>query len=278
MSERLRLAEHFIDTHGRAAARALEELPAEIAGSLIDAIADPLSLSSLKNMLPYHAARCLVAMAPDAGSKYLASLAPRDAAAILRHMEARAAEERVALLPKRQALRVSLIMGYPQSLVGAWMDPLALTLPVTGTVGDARTRLRNEGYEHSVVFIVDDENRVRGSVSLVELLLRADDATSLSTLMVDEFDFLLASSTLERALDDKGWFGADILPVIDRGGGIIGVLRFGVLRRALIRSPGVEQEQDEVGGLLGISEACYLGLADLLAVSLATEHDETAPS
>jgi Mg/Co/Ni transporter MgtE len=273
MSERLQLAAHFIGNHGQPAARALEALPADIAGSLIDTISDPLSLAALKSMLPYHAAKCISALAPAAGSKYLAALPPREAAAILRHTKEASRKDLIDLLPRRQAVRVSLILGYPQSLVGAWMDPLTLSLPTTSTVADAKKRITNEGYDHGTVFIVDENNKVRGSVSLVHLLLQAKDDIPLSALREDVPDALHGSLTLERAFDAKGWSGNDVLPVIDRNDRFIGVLRYAELRRALIKPSIAAHAADGGDNLLGITEACYLGLADLMATTLAEDRD-----
>jgi len=276
MSERLQLAEHFVASHGKSAARALEELPADIAGCLIDTISDPMSLSALKSMLPYHAAKCITAIPAPAGSKYLAAMPPRDAASILRHTDEVSRKNLIDLLPRRQAVRVSLILGYPQSLVGAWMDPLTPSLPVSNIVADAKKRIANAGYDHSIVFIVDDDNKVRGSVSLARLLLRAKDDMSLSTLMENGPRGVLASTSLERAFADQGWAAYDTLPVIDRNERFIGVLRYAELRAALTRPSIANRTAGGGDDLLGITEACYLGLADLMAATLADDHGAAA--
>jgi Mg/Co/Ni transporter MgtE len=275
MSERLQLAEHFIQSHGQNAARALESMPPDIAGGLIDTISDPLSVAALKTMLPYNAAKCILAMSPTSGSKYLASLTVREAAAILRHTDVESRKNLIDLLPRQKAIRVALILGYPQSLVGAWIDPIAMSLPITGNVADARLRIANEGYDHSTIFMVDDTNRIRGSVSLVQLLLQAQDEVSLSALSQNVPGTLRASMTLENAFDSKGWSEADLLPVTDREDRFIGVLRYADLRRALTK-PSIAVRAAEGGdNLLGITEACYLGLADLMATTLADNRDGT---
>ena len=276
MSERLQLAEHFIDSHGRNAARALEAMPAEVAGGVIDTISDPLSVQALKVMLPYHAARCVLAMPADSGSKYLAALTVREAAAILRHTGEEARKNLLDLLPRQRAVRVALILGYPQSLVGSWMDPITLSLPITGTVADARTRIKNEGYSHGTIFVVDDGNRIRGSISLVRLLLQAREEESLSALMQTAVEPVRASMTLERAFDAAGWLENDLLPVTDRDDRFIGVIRYAELRRALAKPSIADRAAERGDNLMGITEACYLGLADLLATTLADNRDDAA--
>ena len=87
----------------------------------------------------------------------------------------------------------------------------------------------SEGYDYGCVFIVDDENRIRGSISLTQILFQAEDGISLSALVQDVGGAIRASATLERALEAKEWSETDLLPVADRDDRFIGVLRYAEL-------------------------------------------------
>ena len=113
MSERLRLAEHFIKTHGQDAARALEELPPDIAGSLIDRVSDPLSMAALKALFPYRSAKVISAMPPESASRYLAALPAREAAAILRHTDRLLRTKLIDLMPRQKIHSRLLGSGLP---------------------------------------------------------------------------------------------------------------------------------------------------------------------
>ena len=271
MSERIAFAEHFIQTHSQNAARVMEELSAEVVGSFIEAIPDSISLSVLTSMLPYHAAKCLETIPRDTAAKYLAQLNPKQAASILRQSIEATRTELIHSLPRLQASRLSRLLSYPRTLVGAWMDPVILSLRVETRVGEAKKRIFTEKYDYRIIFTVDIDNRVVGSVFLVELLKFSKDQASINDITQSTVNPIFASTTLDRAINADGWSDSDVLPVIDREEKLVGVLRFADLREALNRpSPDVHASTDS-NNLLGITEFCCLRLADLIVTTLAKE-------
>ncbi len=274
MSERIAFAEHFIQTHSQTAARVLEEISDEAVGNFIGAIPDSISLSVLTSMLPYHAAKCLETMPRDTAAKYLAQLNPKQAASILRQSIEATRAELIHSLPRLQASRLSRLLSYPQTLVGAWMDPVILSLPVETRVGEAKKRIFTEKYDYRIIFTVDIDNRVVGSVSLVELLKFSKDQASINDITQSTVNPIFASATLDRAINADGWSDSDVLPVIDREEKLVGVLRFANLREALNRpSPDVHASTDS-NNLVNITEICCLRLADLIVTTLAKEKEQ----
>ena len=274
MSERIAFAEHFIQTHSQTAARVLEELSDEAVGSFIGAIPDSISLSVLTSMLPYHAAKCLETIPRNTAVKYLAQLNPKQAASILRQSIEATRTELIHLLPRFQASRLSRLLSYPRTLVGAWMDPVILSLPVETRVGEAKKRIFAEKYDYRIIFTVDIDNRVVGSVSLVELLKFSNDQASINDITQSTVNPIFASTTLDRAINADGWSDSDVLPVIDREEKLVGVLRFADLREALNRpSPDVHASTDS-NNLINITEICCLRLADLIVTTLAKEKEQ----
>ena len=274
MSERIAFAEHFIQTHSQTAARVLEELSDEAVGSFIGAIPDSISLSVLTSMLPYHAAKCLETIPRNTAVKYLAQLNPKQAASILRQSIEATRTELIHLLPRFQASRLSRLLSYPRTLVGAWMDPVILSLPVETRVGEAKKRIFAEKYDYRIIFTVDIDNRVVGSVSLVELLKFSKDQASIIDIRQSTTNPIFASTTLDRAINADGWSDSDVLPVIDREEKLVGVLRFADLREALNRpSPDVHASTDS-NSLVNITEICCLRLADLIVTTLAKEKEQ----
>ncbi len=274
MSERIAFAEHFIQTHSQNAARVLEELSAEAVGSFIGSIPDSIGLSVLTSMLPYHAAKCLETMPRDTAAKYLAQLNPKQAASILRQSIEAARTELIHSLPRLQASRLSRLLSYPRTLVGAWMDPVILSLPVETRVGEAKKRIFTEKYDYRIIFIVDIDNRVVGSVSLVELLKFSKDQVSINDITQSMVNPIFASTTLDRAINADGWSDSDVLPVIDREEKLVGVLRFADLREAL-NTPSLDvHASTESNNLVNITEICCLRLADLIVTTLAKEKEQ----
>ena len=273
MSERIAFAQHFIQIHSQNAARVMEEMSAEVVGSFIEAIPDSVSLSVLTSMLPYHAAKCLETIPRDSVAKYLAQLKPKQAASILRQSIEATRKELMLSLPRLQASRLSRLLSYPRTLAGAWMDPVILSLPVETRIGEAKKRIFSEKYNYRIIFIVDIDHRVVGSVSLVELLKFSKDQASINDITQSTVNPIFASMTLEHAINADGWSDSDVLPVIDREEKLVGVLRFADLREALNRSSHNVHASTDSKNIVNITEICYLRLADVMVTTLAKERE-----
>lgn len=271
MSEKFAIAQHFVESNPQAAARALEELASTAASGFIDAVPDSQSIRLLTSMLPFHAAKCVSLLSTDAAARYLANLQPRNVANILRYTTHETRSRILERLPRRISSPVLIILNYSLSMVGAWLEPAVLALPNDCTVGEAKTRLQNEGYvDFHRVYVVNTLEILLGFVKLTRLLQAADDHP-LDGLMEPALHTLRASTSLDAALDDPGWLESDYLPVVDRRERFLGVIRYAGLRAALARPVAANEDQDMSGTFLDLAETCYLGLAELMNTSLAVD-------
>lgn len=263
MRERFVVAEQFMAGHPMDAARTLETLPPESGAGLLTAIIElTAGAVVLTAMLPYHAAWCLAHLEPAAGARYLAVTSPREAAAILcrTHPAGRAPITRH--LPRTHALRVTLLLRYPRTLSDAWMDPHVLSLSADCPVVEAKRRVAEADYAYGVLFVVDDSQRIAGAASLTRIVLHAEDGVPVFTLMGREAGVLSASALLTHAQDALGWQQTDVLPVVNRNGAFLGVLRYADLRRARHETTRAECGFDR--SFLTLAEGSCLALADLL--------------
>ena len=264
----LHFAQYFVQHHPQAAARAIEKLPADSAGEFIDRIDDSSSETVLMSLLPYHAAKCIESLSDETAARYLTKLNPRAAARIMRQVTEVRKDKLLNLIPRHKALHIAVILGYPQSLIGAWMDPTVLPLPVTATVSEMRERITTDRYPYTILFAVDDQNHVLGSVSLIDLLRQTKDEKAISNIMRSDISPLFASMTLSRALKDDVWATLDTLPVVDRDQKLVGVLSYNELRQAVNRSSQNREVMQSSQNFLGITESFCLGLAELISTAL----------
>ena len=276
-SEQLKFAQHFVENHQYAAARAVEELPAEVAGSFIDAIDDTSSELALMSMLPYHAAKCIDRLSPEAASRYISQMNPQAASRILRQLSQQNRRTLIDALPRRKALHISLILSYPQALVGAWMDPVVYPVPFDETISNARKKVSSQKYSHNVLYAVDNNNHIVGSVSLIKLLQHEDASSTLGTIMSTEVEPVFASITLGRAIKSHVWINQDSVPVVDREHQLIGILRYRDLRQATATPVSTRHIVEDSQSVLGITESFCLGLSDLLKTTLEYRHPHSTP-
>ncbi len=271
----LDFAQYFIAHHPQAAARAVEQLPAKTAGLFIDQVDDDSTYRILASLLPYHAAKSIESISDDKAAKYLERLEPRVAARIIRQTDDRQRSHLLALMPRPKALLIALILNYPQSLIGAWMNPEILPAPINVTVAEMREKIARNHYPYATLFAVDEHNQVCGSVSLIELLNYKANSKMISNIIHSDVRPLFASMTLSRALKNEIWAGRDTLPVIDRDQNFIGVLSYTELRQAVDQPADNREITHGERSLLGITESFCLGLAELISTTLEAPRNTT---
>lgn len=159
-------ADLFEQMDEETAARAMAELPDEHQAAVIAA------------MEPEEAADLLQEMEPDEAADLLGDIRGDDAEQIMQLMEPAAAEE------------VRNLLAYPEDTAGGIMNAVPLLLQSTDRVADAIARLRaldDLDHELHTLFVVDEEERLLGSVMPVQLLV-ADPEARVMALMKDDVE------------------------------------------------------------------------------------------
>ena len=276
MADKFDLVLDIATTHPQVLARYLEEYAANSAAALIHAVPGASSAKILQSMLPYHAGKCLSHLAEPAAAGHLSKLESRFAASILRHMGDAAQRKLLGSMSPQAATRVAILLRYSHAVVGAWMNPTILVLPSTARIAEAKARIAADCYaDYHRVYVVDPTHRPTGFVQMFHLL-QADESRQLSAFVEPLPDPLPANLSLDLALAHDSWRNNDYLPIVDRQGQLIGILRYADLRAATARFRSRTTRDDLSGTLMDLAETCYIGLADVINTSLATEHPPAA--
>lgn len=275
MSERLKLAEYFVEHYSTVAVGALQQMPTNAAGEMIEAIDDSISVSTLRSMLPAAAAKCLASVPPDSSAKYLNRMGAKEVAAILRHMKESRRKELLRKLSRRHSVRVSILLRYPRPLVGAWMDSVTVCFQTKTSISDAKLQVVDEGYAYSDIYVVGDDNRVLGAVPFIDLMQLSETDGSVAVVMKPAAKPIYASLTLRQAIEWSDWSEQDTLPVIDRDQKLIGIVRFVDLWGAMTASSSFGRNDVSNSQVFGITEVCCLGLADLMTAVLSQKSAAT---
>lgn len=234
MNETRALSLAFMRSHPAQAARVLEALPADEASGLFEAAPARLGADVLAAMLPVKAARCLALLPDGRALELLAPMATQPTVALLRHVPEPRRRTLTAGLPTASALASSLLLGFGEDTLGAWADPDVLLLGDDTLAGDALARLRASAVRHPQVYVVDAGRRLTGVVALLELL-DAPPSTPLAPLMAPPPPTLAAHAPLSGALHDAAWERGSVLPVVEPGERLVGVISRDALERALRR-------------------------------------------
>ncbi len=234
------LTNAFLARHPSDAARVLESLPAEEAAVLFERVPARLGAPVLGSMLPHAAARCLVRIDVSRAAMLLATISVPTAAALLRNVPEAQRTPLLDALPTAIALGCRALLGYPEDSVGACVVTEVIALSPDSRALDALLALRAARVMPTgPVYVVDGGRRPLGQVEL-PVLLRAGATERLDLLMGPTPVSLPAVTPLAGAAVHPVWRDADAVPVVERGGGLVGVLQ----RRALQRA----QRMRETGG------------------------------
>lgn len=261
MADAETLSQAFMRAHPAEAARVLESLPNADAAALLARVPARLAAPVLAAMRPNAAARSLAGVDDDQALAMLADLGTQPVVAVLRHVPEQRRAALIAGLPAGAALASTLLLGYVEDAVGAWTDPDVLALPGATRAADALERLRRTEVAVPRVFVTAAGGRLEGWVPVADLLRAGPEAT-LGGLMRRPQSVISAQTPLAGALAHPGWEHTSVLPVVESGERLVGVLTRDALARAL-RRVGQPMRHAEGGG--GLGEMMARGYWDALS-------------
>jgi magnesium transporter len=244
-AETLSLA--FMRAHPAEAARVLESVGAEAATALLARVPARVGAPVLAAMLPNAAARAFAGVHDEQALALLGELGTQPLVAILRHVAEPLRSRLIAGLPTTAALASQMLLGYVEDAVGAWTDPDVIALPGTTHAADALERVRHIEAAVARVFVISADRRLEGWVPL-PTLLRAPAGASLASIMRAPDAVLSAQTSIAGAASHPGWERASILPVVEAGERLVGVLARDALTRAVGR--GVPERRVAPGDTL----------------------------
>lgn len=245
----------YVSSHPVDAARVLEQrLPTEVA-ALFARLPARAAAPALAAMLPTSAARVITASGDQVALGLLTAAGAQAAVAVLRHLPEPRRARLIEGLPTATAVAARLLLGYPEDSVGAWADPQVVALAPALTAQAAIDRVRGEGDgEAQGVYVVNEDQKLLGVVDLAGLL-RAPAWRSIDLLMSPPRATFSAVMPMRAAANHPAWAQATELPVLSRGGRMLGVLRLSVLQQVLGKGRA-HAEEDEIS-LVGFAAQGY---------------------
>jgi magnesium transporter len=269
------LAQNFTEDHPAEAALILERLAPDEASAYLDELPPRLSEQVLQRMVTSHAAECMALLAPQRFEQVISTLPLNRAAAILRHLDPERQAELLQKTPSSIAALLHHLLRYPEASAGALMDPRVLALPedITATEALARVR-RTPRHVLYYLYIVNRDQKLIGVMNLRELMMASPRAT-LQTAMRREVITLPALANHLAIIEHPGWRDVHALPVVDRDGVFLGVLRYQTLRKLQRDSESPPQTSGALAVVLTLGELCWVGFAGVLTD--LTTHVVTPP-
>jgi magnesium transporter len=173
------------DLHPADIADILEQLDVEEAGAMLDRLDTETAADALNEVEYPLQSELLSELDPERASDLLERLPPDDAADILADIPRAEAERLLNLMPADEARPIRDLLRYGEETAGGIMTNEVLALSQNMTVEEALAYLRQHSEHMEMIYylyIVDDERRLSGVVSLRQLVT-AEPGTRMRDLM-----------------------------------------------------------------------------------------------
>ncbi len=156
----------------------------------------------------------------------LANMAPDDAADLLVDLDHERRQPVLELMPPARQRKVRSLLSYNRESAGGLMNPDYVCVPGSTTVSDVLERVRASDSlpeTLSVVYTMDRDRRVSGSVSIVRLL-RSDPSTVVSELVEPDPIVLPPDADIHEVVRKMTDYNLTAVPVVDAEKQMIGVI------------------------------------------------------
>ncbi|HMK93469.1 MAG TPA: CBS domain-containing protein [Thermoleophilia bacterium] len=194
--------------------------------AVLAALNAPLAADTLEEMDPELATAALVEMPRRRATALIRHIEPDEAADMLADLPDDVAEEILSRLPPERSLALRGLASHPEHSAGALMTTDVVGLSGTLTAGAALDRIRASRPTDTAlaaIFVVDDERRLLGALSLAELVLAAPDR-ALSELMDDDCPRVDVDTDEDEVGRTMTKYDLLALPVTDDEGRLLGIV------------------------------------------------------
>jgi magnesium transporter len=157
--------------------------------------------------------------------RVLVLLNPNQAAALLARLSEEERGRCLETLEQELAEELRELSAYPRDTAGGLMDPRVTSFRPDASVRDVVRRIRRfRDRKISDIFLVDEDSKLLGAVTLQDVVLSSPD-TPLSSLIEEGVPSVQAVASCEEVVQTFQGGRLQSLPVVDFEGRLLGVLR-----------------------------------------------------
>ncbi len=214
------------ELHPADLASIIEELTPRDRLGVLSVLDDEALADVVEEMEPDTQVEVIEDLEPARAADILEEMSPDDAADLVADLSDRSRDEILALMEADEADEVRDLLAFPEDSAGGMMTTEFVAVPATLTAAETIERLRElepDAETIYYVYVVDDDDRLVGVLSLRDLIVARPEA-AISEVMIDE---PVATGVLEPAesvAETIAHYNLLALPVVDDEGRLVGIV------------------------------------------------------
>ena len=204
----------------------IENIPIQSIRTVLDSIDAETTGDTLYELEPEMRNVVISQMEDEEVSDILEEMEPDEAADVLSDLPEEKAQELLDMMDQEDAEDIQELLEHEEDSAGGLMTPEYFRLTSHLTVAQALAHLRECAEEVETVYygyIVDNEERLEGVISLKELLLNPAD-TLLTDIMEENVKFVHVDSEPEDMLETLAKYDLIAVPVLDEDDRMAGIV------------------------------------------------------
>ena len=196
--------------------------------TLLNILDDETAADTISEVEPDLQMSLFMSLTPERAADVLEEMDPDDAVDLLASMETEQRENYLELMEDPESVDMVRLLAFPEDTAGGIMTSEFTTLPMGFTAGEALNYLRQStrAQEDETLFfvhVVDAENRLRGMVSLRDLVM-ADPDEAVDEIMETELITVGPLEEQEQVARLVARYNLLEIPVVDEEGVIQGIV------------------------------------------------------
>jgi len=204
----------------------VEDLSPDDREAIFETIDSEVAAEALSEIEPDVQASILESLETEKAADIVEEMSPHEAADVLAELEQQTSEEILEEMEHEPKAEVQELLEYHESSAGGLMNTEYVSLPANATVADAMEALKtHEEILESLntLFLVDDQEQLKGSVPLARLFTAAG-ATPLRELAAENLIHVNVEEKQNRITEMFDKYNLLTLPVTDQAGKLSGVI------------------------------------------------------
>lgn len=216
------------DLHPADIAEIIEDMSPREAGQLIQGLTDEKAADVLEELEPEFQAEVLDEIPAEQAADIVEEMEPDEAADVLQEFDEERRAEVFNLMEPDESAEVAELIKHPEDSAGGLMTTKYVSvspgLSAAGALQDIkRSAVAREAETIYYVYVLDDQERLKGVVSLSDLVLAPPDAT-LDSVMHHKPIRVLVDASREEVLEAIARYSLLAVPVVDADGKMQGIV------------------------------------------------------